>query len=112
MPASGVIVPLVLVPLPDTVLLPRDSSVPPFARPMLLLFVNAELETRAVSYGKINPLHATEIFIREGLVNDTITFPLDFIAHNRAVRASAPSSPRASNRYTLLRPPSRRTREP
>jgi ATP-dependent helicase HrpA len=45
-----------------------------------------ELETRAVSYGKIDPLHATEIFIREGLVNDTITFPLDFIAHNRAVR--------------------------
>ena len=45
-----------------------------------------ELESRAVSYGKIDPVHATEIFIREGLVNDTITFPLDFIAHNRAVR--------------------------
>ena len=45
-----------------------------------------ELESRAVSYGKINPTHATEIFIREGLVNDTVTFPLDFITHNRAVR--------------------------
>ena len=45
-----------------------------------------ELESRAVSYGKIDPEHATEIFIREGLVNDTIAFPLDFIAHNRAVR--------------------------
>ncbi|HYP16589.1 MAG TPA: DUF3418 domain-containing protein, partial [Opitutus sp.] len=45
-----------------------------------------ELETRAVSYGKINPVHATEIFIREGLVNDTVTFPLDFITHNRKVR--------------------------
>ncbi len=45
-----------------------------------------ELESRAVGYGKINPAHATELFIREGLVNDTITFPLDFIAHNRAVR--------------------------
>jgi ATP-dependent helicase HrpA len=45
-----------------------------------------ELETRAVSYGKIEPAHATEIFIREGLVNDTITFPLDCLAHNRAVR--------------------------
>jgi ATP-dependent helicase HrpA len=45
-----------------------------------------ELESRAVSYGKIDPVHATEIFIREGLVNDTITFPLDFISHNRAVR--------------------------
>ncbi len=45
-----------------------------------------ELDSRGVSYGKIDPEHATEIFIREGLVNDTITFPLDFIAHNRAVR--------------------------
>ncbi|MGH7943854.1 MAG: DUF3418 domain-containing protein, partial [Opitutaceae bacterium] len=45
-----------------------------------------ELETRAVSYGRINPGHATEIFIREGLANDTVTFPLDFITHNRAVR--------------------------
>ena len=45
-----------------------------------------ELETRAVSYGKIDPVHATEIFIREGLVNDTVRFPLDFLAHNRAVR--------------------------
>jgi ATP-dependent helicase HrpA len=41
---------------------------------------------RAVSYGKIDPAHATEIFIREGLVNDTITWPLDFLAHNREVR--------------------------
>lgn len=45
-----------------------------------------ELESRAVSYGKIDPVKATEIFIREGLVNDTITFPIDFIAHNRGVR--------------------------
>ena len=45
-----------------------------------------ELESRGVGYGKIDPAHATEIFIREGLVNDTITFPLDFIAHNRTVR--------------------------
>ena len=45
-----------------------------------------ELESRAVSYGKIEPEHATEIFIREALVNDTVVFPLDFITHNRAVR--------------------------
>lgn len=45
-----------------------------------------ELESRAVGYGRINPAHAAEIFIREGLVNDTITFPLGFLAHNRAVR--------------------------
>ena len=45
-----------------------------------------ELESRAVSYGKIAPAHATEIFIREGLVNDTITWPFDFLAHNRKLR--------------------------
>ncbi len=45
-----------------------------------------ELESRAVGYGRINPAAACEILIREGLVNDTVTFPLDFIAHNRRVR--------------------------
>ena len=45
-----------------------------------------ELESRAVSYGKIDPIHATEIFIREALVNDTVTWPLDFLAHNRRTR--------------------------
>lgn len=47
---------------------------------------NLELEARSVSYGKINPAHATEIFIREGLVGDTITWPFDFLAHNRRMR--------------------------
>jgi len=47
---------------------------------------NLELETRSASYGKINPVHATEIFIREGLVGDTITWPFDFLAHNRRMR--------------------------
>jgi ATP-dependent helicase HrpA len=45
-----------------------------------------ELESRAVSYGQIDPVHATDIFIREALVNDQVTWPLDFIAHNRRVR--------------------------
>jgi len=45
-----------------------------------------ELETRAVGYGEIDPIHATEIFIREGLVGDTITWPFDFLAHNRKER--------------------------
>jgi ATP-dependent helicase HrpA len=45
-----------------------------------------ELESKAVGYGKIDAEHALEIFIREGLVNDTISFPLDFLAHNRGVR--------------------------
>ena len=47
---------------------------------------NLELATRSASYGKINPIHATEIFIREGLVGDTITWPFDFLAHNRRIR--------------------------
>ncbi len=45
-----------------------------------------ELESRAVGYGKIDPVAATDIFIREGLVNDTVTWPLEFLAHNRKVR--------------------------
>ena len=45
-----------------------------------------ELETRSVGFGKINPVQATEIFIREGLVNDTVTWPFDFLIHNREVR--------------------------
>ncbi|MBX3737848.1 MAG: ATP-dependent RNA helicase HrpA [Candidatus Didemnitutus sp.] len=52
---------------------------------------NLELDTRSVGYGKIDPRHATEIFIREGLVGDTVTFPLDFIAHNRRVREQTES---------------------
>ncbi len=50
---------------------------------------NLELETRSASYGKINPPHATEIFIREGLVDDTVTWPFDFLAHNRRIRDEA-----------------------
>jgi ATP-dependent helicase HrpA len=45
-----------------------------------------EIESRAVSYGKIDPVHATEIFIREALVNDTVTWAFDFLVHNRAIR--------------------------
>ncbi len=52
---------------------------------------NLELETRSVSYGKINPVHATEIFIREGLIGDTITWPFEFIAHNRRLREETES---------------------
>ncbi len=50
---------------------------------------NLELETRSASYGKINPAHATEIFIREGLVGDTVTWPFDFLKHNRRIREEA-----------------------
>ena len=50
-----------------------------------------ELESRAVGYGKVNPRDATEIFIREGLVNDTITWPFDFTARNREVKQKVES---------------------
>ncbi len=50
-----------------------------------------EIESRAVGYGKVDPEHATELFIREALVNDTIKWPFDFLAHNRAVRADLQS---------------------
>ncbi len=46
-----------------------------------------ELERRAVSFGPIDPVAATEIFIREGLVNDTIVWPFAFLEANRRVRA-------------------------
>jgi ATP-dependent helicase HrpA len=45
-----------------------------------------EIDHRAVGYGRVNPAAATEIFIREALVNDSVAWPLDFLAHNRAVR--------------------------
>jgi len=56
-----------------------------------------EVESRAVSYGKINPDEATDIFIREALVNDTIKWPFDFLSHNRAVRT------RVENQLTRTR---------
>ena len=45
-----------------------------------------EIDSRAVGYGKVDPVAATEIFIREGLVNDTITAPLECLTHNREVK--------------------------
>nr|WP_237702423.1 DUF3418 domain-containing protein [Opitutus terrae] len=45
-----------------------------------------EIDSRAVGYGRINPTHATEIFIREALVNDTLTRQIDFLEHNRRIR--------------------------
>ncbi len=50
-----------------------------------------EIDSRAVGYGRVDPVHATELFIREGLVNDTITWPFDFLEHNRRVRAAVES---------------------
>jgi len=51
-----------------------------------------EIDARSVSYGPIDPARATEIFIREGLVNDTVTWPFDFLAHNRGLREQLESA--------------------
>ncbi len=50
-----------------------------------------ELASETVGYGRIDPVRATGIFIREGLVNDTVSWPFDFLAHNRQVRAQVES---------------------
>ncbi|WP_404424885.1 ATP-dependent RNA helicase HrpA [Nibricoccus sp. IMCC34717] len=50
-----------------------------------------ELEMKAVGFGRIDPVQSTEIFIREALVNDTLTWPFAFLAHNRAVREQVES---------------------
>ncbi|MDX2185918.1 MAG: ATP-dependent RNA helicase HrpA [Opitutaceae bacterium] len=50
-----------------------------------------ELEIKSVGFGRVDPAQSTEIFIREGLVNDTISWPFGFLAHNRAVREQVES---------------------
>jgi ATP-dependent helicase HrpA len=45
-----------------------------------------ELRIRSVGYDKIDAKRATEIFIREGLLNDELKLPLRFLEHNRRVR--------------------------
>ncbi len=40
---------------------------------------------RRVSYGKINPTHATELFIHQALVEGDVRQPPGFIKHNRAL---------------------------
>ena len=45
-----------------------------------------EVRIRRVGYGLINPRHATEIFIREGLLNLELQLPHRFLEHNRALR--------------------------
>ncbi|MBL4576476.1 MAG: ATP-dependent RNA helicase HrpA [Opitutaceae bacterium] len=45
-----------------------------------------EIGQRRIGYGTLNPEHATEIFIRSALVNDTLKGPLPFLEHNRSLR--------------------------
>ncbi|MGH8021920.1 MAG: DUF3418 domain-containing protein, partial [Opitutaceae bacterium] len=48
-----------------------------------------EVRVRRIDYGKIDPARATEIFIREGLLNDGLTLPHRFLEHNRRLRDKA-----------------------
>ncbi|TVR49304.1 MAG: ATP-dependent RNA helicase HrpA [Puniceicoccaceae bacterium] len=44
-----------------------------------------EVASRRVDYGRINPTHATELFIRGALIHDPADHPLPFLEHNRAL---------------------------
>lgn len=45
-----------------------------------------QIQKRRVGYGKIDPKAATEVFIREALVNDEVVLPHDFLTHNIELR--------------------------
>lgn len=45
-----------------------------------------EVRIRSIGYSQINATHATEIFIREGLLNDELQLRHEFLDHNRRVR--------------------------
>ena len=55
------------------------------ATEQVALFGLIIIADRRVSYGKVNPGHATEIFIRQALVEGDIRHPPAFIKHNRAL---------------------------
>jgi len=46
-----------------------------------------QVRSRMIDFGKIDPVAATEIFIRAALVGDTLESPLPFLEHNRRTRA-------------------------
>lgn len=49
------------------------------------ILLGLEVEVTRVGYVQVNPGDATDIFIREGLMGDTIRTPLKFREHNRNV---------------------------
>lgn len=49
------------------------------------LFGLTIVERRPVSYGKINPDEAAEIFVRSALIAGDVRKPFDFMAHNQAL---------------------------
>ncbi len=56
-----------------------------------------ELQRKSVSYVKINPKEATEIFIREALLNEDFEAPYEFVDANRKLKS------RFQNAQTTLR---------
>ena len=46
-----------------------------------------QVRQKRVGYGRVNAKAATEVFIREALVNDEVALPYPFVAHNRELRA-------------------------
>ena len=57
---------------------------------------------RRVHYGRINPKHARELFIREALVPGEIDTKLSFVAHNRKLIASIEKLEHQSRRPDIL----------
>ncbi len=53
------------------------------ATEQVTLFGLVIIADRRVSYGKVNPEHATELFIRQALVEGDVRRPAAFIKHNR-----------------------------
>lgn len=45
-----------------------------------------QVQKKRVGYGKIDPVAATEVFIREAMVNDLVALPHDFLVHNSELR--------------------------
>ncbi|MDP6775726.1 MAG: DUF3418 domain-containing protein [Candidatus Latescibacteria bacterium] len=52
-----------------------------------LTLYGLQVQQRRVPYRRVNPTEATDIFIREALVNDTLRARHPFLLHNRQVRA-------------------------
>lgn len=46
-----------------------------------------QVRQKRVGYGRVHAKAATEIFIREALVDDEVALPYPFVAHNRELRA-------------------------
>ena len=58
------------------------------AREIVTLFGLTLGDRRRVDYGTIDPVEARRIFIREALARDMLGAELDFLSHNRKLRAT------------------------